>query len=82
MAKEGLPGFVVTERVEQAHPTVRNYPLLPDDLLFRETDGTYTKECPGVAVVGFTLTPDQEATLKPVSFINYGLTYVIEEVDT
>lgn len=69
-------GFRVTERVDNAHPKLADYPLLPGDLLVRDGE-TWTKEAPGLAVLGFTLTPEQEATLTRVEFSRHGLAYTI-----
>lgn len=71
------PGFMVTTRIDGAHKTMPTYPLLPDDLLVREADGTFHKECPGISVGGFTLTDEQIADLKPVEFIARGLDYSV-----
>ena len=72
-----LSGFRVTVAVEGAHPLHVGYPLLPGDLLVRDSDGTWTKEAPGLAVIGFVLSDEQEATLKPVTFECSGLSYHI-----
>lgn len=74
-----MDGFRVIETIEGAHPRVPRYPLLPDDLLVRTGPHTYTKECPGVAVTGFVLTPEQEKDLQPVKYSRDGLHYSIEE---
>lgn len=71
-------GYLVTERIDGAQPKMPKYYLLPEDLLVKEGDGTYAKECPGIAVVGFVLTPEQEATLRPVRFTRNGLNYSYE----
>lgn len=72
-------GFLVTETVNGAHrnPSLASYPLLPDDIIIQDEDGSWFKECPGVAIGGFILTADQEATLKPVRFVVNGLSYSI-----
>lgn len=70
-----MNGFRVTEKIEGAHPRHVTYPLLPGDLLVREADGTWTKEAPGLAVMGFGLNEDQEATLRPCEFGCAGLSY-------
>jgi len=72
-------GFRVTETLEHTHPTHKKYPLLSGDLLVRELNGAYTKEAPGVCVMGFILTTEQEATLEPVQFNRNGLSYQILE---
>lgn len=73
-------GYLLQERIDGAHPKLKKYPLLEDDLLQLDSDGTYTKVCPGAAVVGFRLTSAQEERLKKVSFEVRGLDYtVIEE---
>lgn len=55
----------VTEELTEVHPIHTKYPLLPGDVLTRDEDGTYTKQT-GLGIVGFTLTPEQAATLQPV----------------
>jgi len=74
-------GYMVTVRMDDVHPKLgEKYPLLPDDLIIREDEGTWFKECPGLAIGGFVLTEEQEATLKPVKFRNVGLDYkVVDE---
>lgn len=68
-------GYLVVETIEHAHPKLFTYPLLPDDILVQWEDGTFVKECPGIAVGGFELTDAQIATLKPVEFEMFGLDY-------
>lgn len=70
-----MKGLVVTTEITGAHPQMDDYPLLPGDLLVAEEDGTYFKECPGMAVGGFRLTPEQAATLRSVEFRVAGLNY-------
>lgn len=72
-------GYVVTETIENALPKQGDYPLLNGDLLVLEDDGTYTKECPGLAIGGAVLTDEQKATLREVSFTVRGLNYMISE---
>lgn len=70
-------GSRVTTTIEGAHPTIKDYPLLPGDLLTREPGGTWMKEAPGLAVGGFELSKEQEAALEPVTFTCAGLTYSV-----
>lgn len=70
-------GFRVTRRIDRAHPTNTEYPLLPGDLLVRDAAGRWTKEAPGLAVNGFELTVDQVASLEPIRFVRCGLTYEV-----
>lgn len=58
----------VAETIRGAHPAkhLRDYPLLPGDVLTKDADGTYTKQAPGLGVVGFVLTPEQAAALEEV----------------
>lgn len=72
-------GFRVTETIEGSHPRLENYPLLSGDLLVQEPDGFWTKTCPGICVLGFVLTSEQEAALEPVQFEARGLDYRIVE---
>lgn len=68
-------GFRVTEQIDNASAKMPDYPLLPDDLLVREANGSFFKEAPGIGVGGFRLTPEQIATLQPVTFTHFGLNY-------
>lgn len=70
-------GFLVTETIEGTHPKHPEYPLLKGDLLVEHEDGSFGKEAPGLCVVGFVLTEEQKATLKPVPFNSLGLYYQI-----
>jgi hypothetical protein len=72
-----MRGYIVTEEIRDAHPKNIGYPLLPGDLLTPQGErfGVYMKEAPGVVVMGFRLTPEQVATLKPVEFKRNGLDY-------
>lgn len=70
-----VTGFRVTSTIEVAHPLHPHYPLLPGDLLVRDFDGTWAKEAPGLAVVGFVLSDEQVATLEHVQFEWHGLSY-------
>jgi hypothetical protein len=58
----------VTISMVGVHPAehLRDYPLLPGDVLTLAEDGTYTKHT-GLCVVGFTLSDEQAATLQPVA---------------
>lgn len=70
-------GKMVTEEIVGAHrnPKLAKYALLKGDILIRHDDGSYMKECPGVAIGGFVLTEEQEASLEDVKFENTGLAY-------
>lgn len=76
---EAQDALMVTETIEGAHPKLTNYPLLSEDLLVPEEDGTYYKFAPGLAVTGFVLTPEQVAALKPVKYKSVNLDYWIVE---
>jgi hypothetical protein len=56
--------LMVTEEMVGVHPIHMEYPLLPGDVLTLDPDGTYHKHT-GLGIVGFTLSPEQVATLKP-----------------
>jgi hypothetical protein len=73
-----MNGFVVTTEIQGAHRRMDDYPLLPGDLLVREEDGSYWKECPGMSVGGFVLTNEQAASLRSVEYQVYGLNYVYD----
>lgn len=70
-------GFLVVADIRGAHPKQTEYPLLEEDLLLKYEDGTFSKVCPGLGIHGFVLTPEQEATLKPVEYKQHGLNYKI-----
>jgi hypothetical protein len=74
-------GFMVTETIEGAQLKMPDYPLLEEDLLVKNSLGTYDKVCPGLEVLGFQLTPEQEATLTPVKYYCWGLDYHIYTED-
>jgi hypothetical protein len=69
--------YVVTEQLDGCHPLHAGYPLLPGDLLKRDTDGTYAKIGPGLGIFGFVLTAEQQATLQatiePIPFAVGGM---------
>lgn len=70
-------GLLVIEEISGAHPIHSSYFLLPGDLLQDDGNGSYTKLFPGLCVVGFELTAEQEAKLKPTEFRVRGLSYEI-----
>lgn len=59
-----VSGLKVTERIDGAHPTLTDYPLLPGDLIIGQPDGTFYKFGPGLGVTGFELTPEQILTCE------------------
>lgn len=67
--------YEVTEPIEDAHPLHSKYPLLPGDLLTRDENDTWMKECPGIAVYGFVLTDEQVSKLRPRLIDRHGLVY-------
>jgi hypothetical protein len=70
-------GFLVAVPIRNAHRKHSAYPLLEDDLIVKDEDGTYSKLCPGLAVGGFELTEAQELELTPVDFKQHGLDFKI-----
>jgi len=70
-------GFLVTEDIVGAHRTMQDYPLYVNDLLVQSEDGSWFKEGPGLGIGGFHLSDEQVATLKPVNFKSFGLSYRI-----
>ena len=74
-------GFLVVDTIEGAIKKKPNYPLLDGDLLVEKSDGTFIKECPGIAIGGIELTEEQKSRLREVSFTRYGLNYKIVEKD-
>lgn len=71
-------GFLATVQLDNL-TKVKNYPILPDDLLVEDPDGTFMKVCPGVAIGGMTLTPEQKATLREVEYEVRHLNYIIHD---
>jgi hypothetical protein len=71
-------GYVVTETIDRAHRRMDDYQLMPGDLLVREKDGSFWKECPGMSIGGFHLTDAQIATLRETEYEVHGLTYVYD----
>lgn len=65
--------FEVMRRIDHAHPKNTNYPLLHEDILVRQEDGTFYKIGPGLGMTGFVLTPEQVAELRPTRFVMFGL---------
>lgn len=70
-------GYRVTVEIKHAHMKLPNYSLLPGDLLVKQGVQTYAKEAPGLAIIGFVLTPEEEASLEPVTFTRQGLNYTL-----
>ena len=72
-------GFLLTdERIDGAHPKNAGYPLLDGDLLVPDPDtATWSKVGPGLGMVGFRLTDEQIARLKPVRFFMVGLEIIL-----
>lgn len=74
--------LMVTEEIAGAHPHHPNYPLLPEDIVSLEPDGTWMKHAPGLAVSGFVLKPEQVQKLKVVWMVSEHLLYeVLGDVD-
>ena len=75
-------GYLVTEEIKGSHhdPKFSGIDLLVDDLLYWDEDSqSWWKECPGLTMGGFVLTPDQVSTLELVEFSNDGLRYTIKK---
>lgn len=72
-------GFLVNETINGAHknPALSKYPLLPGDIIVPREDGTWFKECPGVAIGGFILTEGNAKAITPIRFVSNGLSYTI-----
>ena len=58
--------YRVTEKMVGVHPEQPDYPLLPGDVLTQDKGGTWTKHGPGLGIVGFTLSVEQQETLLPL----------------
>lgn len=67
--------YEVVEAIKGAHPRHVDYPLLPGDVLYKNEDGTWTKEAPGLTILGFILTEEQEQQLQQVEVERNGLVY-------
>ena len=57
--------FRVSVEMIGVHPIYTDYPLMVDDVLCQDEDGTWSKQT-GLGIFGFTLSPEQEATLEPI----------------
>lgn len=71
---------MITEELEEEqiqHGKITGYNLLAGDLLVKEENGKWTKECPGTTIMGFELTEEQEAKLRPVDYEHDNLDYVL-----
>lgn len=76
-----MKGYLATVDIEGAHPNMPEYPIIEGDLLVPNDysgDGSWTKEAPGLCIMGFVLTPEQVSTLREVEYSHYGLAYKIE----
>lgn len=69
--------LMVTEEIAGAHPMHPDYPLLPEDLITRQADGTWYKFAPGMGITGFVLNEEQVQKLKPVWVITEHLLYEV-----
>lgn len=69
--------LMVTEKIAGAHPQHPDYPLLPEDLVKRQPDGTWYKYAPGMGVTGFVLSEEQVQKLKAVWVISEHLVYEV-----
>lgn len=65
--------LVVTEEFQHCHPMHTHYPLLPGDLLVPQEDGTFYKHGPGLGIVGFILSQEQQASLQPCKDTVFGI---------
>lgn len=77
MADNYFPGYLVTEKIEGAHPRMPEYHLQEGDLVVRNRDFTWYKMAPGLGVSGFELTDEQVAKLKPVLYSSDGLSFSV-----
>lgn len=68
-------GYRVTQKIAGANRNLPDYPLLPDDLLLPEGDGSFFKHGPGLGIGGFVLTDEQKATLERWSYETFGLDF-------
>jgi hypothetical protein len=57
--------YEVTTELRGKHPIQTEYPLLPGDVITKSEDGTWMKHAPGLAILGFILTSEDEDTLIP-----------------
>lgn len=78
---DAFPAHQVTERIDNAHSEIPDYPLLPGDLVSVRPDGAFTKFAPGLAVSNFRLSHVDRQSLNPVLVRSDGaLGYAVEEV--
>lgn len=73
--------MMVLGEIPGAHPSVKGYSLLPEDLLVQSGDGTWRKAAPGIMIGGFVLTAEQEADLRLVRFRSDHLSYEVHPED-
>lgn len=59
----------VTEEIHGAHRRFTDYPLLPEDIVRKDPDGTWTKVAPGLQVSEFVLSDEQVQKLQAVWMI-------------
>lgn len=52
--------FKVTKKIEGAHRLHTDYPLLKDDVLVEQDDGTFFKTLQGLGIYGFMLNVEKE----------------------
>lgn len=72
----------VTEEIPGAHQQFVDYPLLPEDIVRKDADGTWTKVAPGLQVSGFVLSDEQVQRLKAVWMITEHMIFdILGDVD-
>lgn len=67
----------VAEEIPGAHQQFVDYPLLPEDIIRKDADGTWTKVAPGLQVSGFVLSDEQVQRLQAVWMITEHLIFDI-----
>lgn len=69
-------GFVVTTEISGANDA--GWDLKPGQLVVSASNGTFTKLAPGICLLGFKLSEEQIASLRPVKYWANGLDFMLE----
>jgi hypothetical protein len=72
---EATFGFFVTERMAVSAPGPSSFVLERADLLVEDVAGTFVSLTAGPVASGLILSEEQQASLKPVAFVERGLDY-------
>jgi hypothetical protein len=79
--EEATFGFFVTETMEVAEQGLSPFVLECGDLLVEDVGSTFVCLRSGEASLGLVLTELQQASLKPVAFVERGLDYELLDLE-